>query len=169
MDAVGNITVKSQEGTSPQTMTYNAAQRLTTMQQGTTRTTYTYDNNGNTTVEQVGTTRTTSTYDRENRMTLQQAGTARTTYAYDGDGLRRRMVTSGGTTTYVWDGTDYQQVDGSFNDVYEGSQLEGRPGDQHCDKHGIECTGSHAGQFLSSVIYMECYYVKIKKGELGWH
>jgi hypothetical protein len=79
MDAVGNITAKSQEGTSPQTMVYNAAQRITTMQQGTTRTTYTHDNNGNMTVEQVGTARTTSTYDRENRMTLQQIGAARTT------------------------------------------------------------------------------------------
>jgi YD repeat-containing protein len=32
-------------------LTYNAAQRLTTMQKGTTRTTYTYDNNGNITVK----------------------------------------------------------------------------------------------------------------------
>jgi len=118
MDAVGNITVKHQEGTNPMTMTYNAGNRLLTMGQGTAVTGYTFDNNGNMTAESLGPsltpTVTTYVYDRENRLSVQIApDLTRTTMVYDGDSLRRvKLSVDRGTTTrttYVWDGSDYLQ------------------------------------------------------------
>jgi len=90
-------------------MTYDAADRLTTMQQSTLRTTYTYDDNGNMTVEWASSTRTTYSYDMENRLTTTQRFADRTTSTYSGDGLRRSFHADGVLRTFVWNGDDYLQ------------------------------------------------------------
>lgn len=109
-DSVGNTSLKWQQGSAPQTMSYDAAQRQTTSIQGSTISSYTlYDNAGNKTVEQAGATFTTFSYDPENRLSLEVTGAARTTYSYQGsDGLRRsKQETGEALITFVWDGGDY--------------------------------------------------------------
>ncbi len=110
MDAVGNITVKSQQGSSPITMTYNAGSRLVTSVEGAVVSTYTFDANGNQTAVNAGGSRTTYAYDYENRMrTAIDPGGARSTMAYWADGMRRFLEVGGTRTTFVWDGSDYLQ------------------------------------------------------------
>jgi RHS repeat-associated protein len=110
MDAVGNITVKSQEGSSPITMTYNAGSRLVTSVEGAVVSTYTFDANGNQTAVNAGGSRTTYAYDYENRMrTAIDPGGARSTMAYWADGMRRFLEVGGTRTTFVWNGSDYLQ------------------------------------------------------------
>jgi YD repeat-containing protein len=108
MDAVGNVTVKHQQGTNPLTMVYDAANRLMTIQSGGTRTTNAYDSNGNLTSENAAGVRTTYTWDRENRLRNVNANGSLSTYTFDGDGLRRSRHEAGGSlTTTIWDGSDY--------------------------------------------------------------
>ncbi|RYD79772.1 MAG: hypothetical protein EOP84_12635 [Verrucomicrobiaceae bacterium] len=109
-DGVGNTTLKHQEGTSPMTMSYDAASRLVTMVQGSSLTTFGYDRNGNTVQEEKDGVVTSHTYDRENRLrtsTPPGMDVVFETNYYDGDGLRRANMNLEGTLTYIWDGTDY--------------------------------------------------------------
>lgn len=105
-DPVGSLLVKSEQGESPLTMTYDAAERLTTSLQGSNLTTYTFDNNGNMTLEELGLVKTTYIYDRENRLSSLNAGGSTENYTYQGDGMRRTK-NDGTLTTFIWNGSDY--------------------------------------------------------------
>jgi YD repeat-containing protein len=109
MDAAGNILVKNQEGSSPISMAYNAANQLVTLLQGATLTTYTFDKNGNKTLDNLNGSSITYQYDPENRL-LEYNNPANgiSTYTYAGDGLRRTRQDPGGPVTLaVWDDRNY--------------------------------------------------------------
>jgi len=109
-DSVFNTTDKWHQGTSPLTMTADAASRLLTSTQGSAITSYVYDGVGNMISETTGTAITTYSYDGENRMLLTSYATGGpTTMRYQGwDGLRRTLQSfTYATTTFVWDGSDY--------------------------------------------------------------
>ncbi len=111
-DGAGNMTLKSQQGSNPMTMAYDAANRITTIAQGTgagSLTTVTFDANGNLTVEQVDSSRTSYVYDHENRLiNVLFANGTRSTYTHDGLGLRRSAFEAGGSlTSIIWDGAQY--------------------------------------------------------------
>lgn len=110
-DAVGNVSVKWHQGTSPITMNYNAADQIVTSIQGTAVTTYTYDSLGNMTAENNVGSMTGYAYDPENRLTvLTHPDGTFSTYSYAGDGLRRNRQEPGGVVTLtIWDGQDYLQ------------------------------------------------------------
>lgn len=112
MDEVGNVLTKQHQGGAPQTCTFDAADRTTTMMEGDQLTTYTFDGVGNNTVEQTNTRLTTNTWDPESRLTgivwKQKSSSGLSTYTFSGDGLRRSAQEQGGAlTTMVWDGSDY--------------------------------------------------------------
>ena len=107
---MGNILVKSQQGTPPLTSTYDAANRLVTSIQGSTTTSYTYDLNGNLTLENLAGVTTGFVYDNENRLKKETASDGSvTTMTYQGyDNLRRsKWVQGSSPITYIWDGSDY--------------------------------------------------------------
>ncbi len=111
-DGAGNMTFKAHHGSSPMTLSYDAANRITTIAQGTgagSLTTVTFDANGNLTVEQVDSSRTSYVYDHENRLiNVLFADGTRSTYTHDGLGLRRSAFEAGGSlTSVIWDGAQY--------------------------------------------------------------
>jgi len=111
-DPAGNMTVKHHEGSNPLTMSYDAANRLTTSLQGTSQlTTYGFDNNGNLTSEHCSalSVALTWTYDGENRCLNELRGSGENhTYTYAPDGLRRSAHHGGAANpvSFVWDGDD---------------------------------------------------------------
>jgi YD repeat-containing protein len=108
MDAVGNITKKEHQGLSPMTITYDAANRVTTIQNGPTLSTLTFDANGNQTQENVAGVVTNQSFDRENRLAvITDPSGDKTTMTYTGDGLRRSKRLPASMTTFIWDGADY--------------------------------------------------------------
>ena len=109
-DAAGNTLLKWQEGTSPMSFSFDAANRIVTMLQGAALTTYQFDATGNLTQENLSGALTTNVFDDENRLTgIQFPNGTRSTYTYSGgDGLRRSAFEAGNVlTTFIWDGEDY--------------------------------------------------------------
>jgi RHS repeat-associated protein len=109
-DEVGNILKKHHEGSNPLTMSYDAANRLTTSLLGTTQlTTFTYSNAGEMTEERCDSLgiRATFVYDGEHRCVNEIRATTHS-YTYAFDGLRRsaHMAGTANAISFVWNGTD---------------------------------------------------------------
>ncbi|MHB8509715.1 MAG: RHS repeat-associated core domain-containing protein [Candidatus Dormibacteria bacterium] len=107
-DAADRLTQMASGGTSPTTLTPDAAGQLCWSGSGSGScasppagaTTFAYDLNGNRTGRSALASSTSYSYDQANRM-VNIAGAA--TYGYNGDGLRMSKTISGATTQQTWD------------------------------------------------------------------
>jgi len=126
-DNNSNLTTKWHQGGNPQTMVYDAADRLTTMQSGGTTGTMSWFSRGAMRNQyETGTIKATYSYtDINNNLRVAQDAAGLTTSTYDGDNLRRKIVSGSVTTTFVWDGSDYLQIKPSTGDATLLIALEG--------------------------------------------